>query len=80
MIVLLMSTPIRAEASRSIAVVRIALPVRVRAMKSWSTAIRISAAATTKRFKIGTRLSPTMNDQLIGMIWGTLTIVGPKAN
>ena len=80
MIVRLMLTPISDDASRSIEVVRIARPVRVREMKSCRATIKITELAITKRFKRGTRDPETWIDHSIGTSWGTVTMVGPKKN
>ena len=80
MMVLLMSTPIREEASLSIAVVRMARPVLVRAMKSCSTSMSVMAEPITKRLRNGTRLSPSVKTHWVGNSCGTLVMYGPTKN
>ena len=75
-----MSTPMSDEASRSMEVVRIARPVRVREMKSCRANISATEAAITKMFRRGTRAPETWMDHSIGTSCGTVTMVGPKKN
>ena len=80
MMVRLISTPISDEASRSIAVVRMARPVLVREMKICRMTMRKSADPITKRLSTGTRLSPRVKAHCVEKSCGTFVMYGPTKN
>ena len=76
-IVRLMFTPIRAAASRSAAVERIARPSRVRPMNIWSAIMSPTATPMMNRFRTGMVAPPTSITQVSGKIFGEFVWDGP---